>query len=130
MALAALGQLPPPRRGASTAAREGLLRTVTAQLQRPASGGIVAACLEARGCVILSETADALCRAKPLQRPRELRRLNAPAFLALCDALDAAAAAASAAPADAPPGGAAPLVDAAARLQHCLLYTSPSPRDS
>ena len=89
-ALSALSRLPPPRR--NVAEREALLASVTAQLQRPHSGLIVATALEARGAAILAETADAISHAEPLQRTRELRRLAAPVYLALVDALEAAAA--------------------------------------
>ena len=51
---------------------------------------VLAACLEARGAMIVAETAEAVVRADPLQRPREMRRLGAPGFLALVDALEAA----------------------------------------
>ena len=59
---------------------------VVKELVRPSSGPIVAAALEAKG-VVIAETAEALVKAEPLHRARELRRLAAPAFTALLQQL-------------------------------------------
>ena len=109
-ALSALQRLPPPRRVGAVAEREALLSSITAQLQRASTGGVVAAALEARGIAILAETADAIVRAEPLYRPRELRRLGAPAFVAVVDTLAAASSAGGS-------GGRSPMNEAAKRLE-------------